>query len=386
MYKRYFGLTRAPFSIAPDPRFLYMSRQHEEAMAHLLYGIRGDGGFVLLTGEVGAGKTTICRRILDTLSSNIATAFIMNPTLSVRELLAAVCDEFGIEHPRKPSIKGLVDRITLFLLKLNAGHKKAVLILEEAQNLKSEVLEQVRLLTNLETNERKLLQIILIGQPELRERLARPDMRQLSQRIVARFHIDALSKPDVFRYVDHRVAVARETMSEAEKAVFDGRAEEAPELMEEIVAEEQDTPGKDPAPPPDDRALFSRSALNSLYACSGGIPRLINLICDRALLGAFVQNRRIVDRATLLKAAAEVLDCPRPETRRDWRLHFTAALLAGACLVLLYVLFNGFTPPPKEFLAKSVRRLWHAQTTGESAQKKPRGNPGAPETLRAPVK
>ncbi len=320
MYRRYFGLKRSPFSIAPDPRYLYMSPQHKEALAHLLYGIRSEGGFVLLTGEVGAGKTTICRRILETLSKNIVVAFIINPTLSVEELLAAVCDEFGLAYPRKANVKAYVDRINEFLLELNAGRKKAILLIDEAQNLKDEVLEQIRLLTNLETNERKLLQIILIGQPELRDRLARPDLRQLSQRIVARCHLDALSRSDIFGYVHHRIAVAR-----------GGRP-------------------KQDAPPTAEPALFSSSALNSLYVCSGGIPRLINLICDRALLGAFVQHKQIVDKKTLLRAAAEVLGRRPPEEGRKWKIALAAAFLACAWLAFFYVFFNHFGPP-QTFLA-----------------------------------
>ncbi len=347
MYKRYFGLKRAPFSIAPDPRYLYMSPQHEEAMAHLLYGIRSDGGFVLLTGEIGAGKTTICRRILETLSNNIVVAFIINPTLSVGDLLAAVCDDFGIRYPRKTSVKDLVDRINGFLLELNATRKKAILVIDEAQNLKGEVLEQIRLLTNLETNERKLLQIILIGQPELRDRLAQPDMRQLSQRIVARHHIDALSKPEVARYVNHRIAVARGARSAASRSA---------------------------AVPTIDSGLFTRDALNSLYACSRGIPRLINLICDRALLGAFVRNNQIVDRATIIKAAGEVLGSLPPQAKGSWKIALTAGLLICACLGLLYVLLNGFTPHG-EFLTGDVGPMWQVRSTRDTAQAKLREIP-----------
>ena len=301
MYRKYFGIKRSPFSIAPDPRFLYMSEQHREALAHLLYGIRSEGGFVLLTGEVGTGKTTICRRVIQALHKNIVVAFIIHPTLSVAELLATICDEFGISYPRKTSIKGLVDRINAFLLDLNAKRKKAILIIDEAQNLSHEVLEQIRLLTNLETNERKLLQIILVGQPELRDKLARPELRQLAQRIVARCHLDALSKADVFLYVNHRLGVAG------------GRSE-----------------------------LFSQDALNSLYIYSGGIPRLINIICDRALLGAFVRQNEIVDRATLTKAAGEVFGRRLSGTDRKWRAVLTVVILICTGLGLLCYFFNGF--------------------------------------------
>ncbi len=299
MYRKYFGMKRSPFSIAPDPRFLYVSEQHREAMAHLLYGFRSDGGFVLLTGEVGTGKTTIVRHVLQAPHKDIVVAFIIHPALSVAELLAAICDEFGISYPKKTSIKDLVDRINAFLLDLNAKRKKAILIIDEAQNLSHDVLEQIRLLTNLETNERKLLQIILVGQPELRDKLARPELRQLAQRIVARCHLEALSKTDLFLYVNHRLGVAR------------GKSE-----------------------------LFSQDALNSLYVYSGGIPRLINIICDRALLGAFALQQETVDRATLAKAASEVLGPRLSGTGRRFKAVLTAAILICAGLGLFYYFFK----------------------------------------------
>lgn len=300
MYRKHFGMKRSPFSIAPDPRYLYMSEQHREALAHLIYGIRSDGGFVLLTGEVGTGKTTICRRLLETLAKNIVPAFIIHPTYSVAELLAAVCDEFGITYPRKTTIKFLVDRIHNFMLDLNTRRKKAILIIDEAQNLSQEVLEEIRLLTNLETNERKLLQIILVGQPELREKLAKPELRQLAQRIVARCHLGPLSKADLINYVNHRLTIAR------------GKGD-----------------------------IFSLDALNALYVYSRGIPRLINVICDRALLGAFVQGKDTVDRDILKKAAAEILGDRLPETEHKWQVAFLAVVLIGAAVGLLYYYFIG---------------------------------------------
>ena len=301
MYKKYFGLKMSPFSIAPDPRFLYLSGQHREALAHVLHGIRSDGGFVLLTGEIGTGKTTTCRCIIQTLEKHIVVAFIIHPALSVAELLAAICDEFGIAYPKKTTRKDLVDRINDFLLDLHAKRKRAILIIDEAQNLSHDVLEQIRLLTNLETNERKLLQIVLIGQPELRDKLAGPELRQLDQRIVARCHLVALSKTDVFLYVNHRLRVAG------------GRSE-----------------------------LFSKDALNSLYFYSSGIPRLINVICDRALLGAFVRQKQIVNRATLIQAANEVLGGRLPGTERRRKALMTAAVLICIWLGLMFYFFNGF--------------------------------------------
>lgn len=288
MYKKYFGIRKAPFSIAPDPRYLFMSEQHREALAHLLYGVKNNGGFVLLTGEVGTGKTTICRCLLEQLPKNCDIAYVIHPKISAIELLATICDEFRISYPKRATTKIFLDRINAYLLEAHANRRKALLIIDEAQNLSDEVLEQVRLLTNLETNERKLLQIILIGQPELRDKLARPEMRQLSQRIVARCHLGPLSKAEVAPYVNHRLAVAG------------------------IRTE-----------------LFSPKSLSILFKLSGGIPRIINAICDRALLGAFVQEKKRIEKSTLVKAAVEVLGKPAHSPRR--------VLMYAAGLVLLAV-------------------------------------------------
>jgi general secretion pathway protein A len=272
LYKDYFGLKDLPFSIAPDPSFLYMSIKHREALAHLVYGINSEGAFVLLTGEVGTGKTTICRCMLDRLPENCDTAFIMNPRLTDVELLATICDEIGIAYPEgTSSVKTLVDLINRCLLDSHAAGRKTLLIIDEAQNLSSEVLEQLRLLTNLETNRFKLLQIVLIGQPELRDLLAKPELRQLSQRITARFHLEPLSSREVADYIEHRLMIAGAH-----------------------------------------RRLFPAKAAGRLFRLSKGIPRLINLICDRALLGVYVQGKDSVDLVTLKKAAGEVLGAARP--------------------------------------------------------------------------
>lgn len=267
MYENYFGLAEIPFSIAPDPRYLYMSERHREAFAHLLYGIKRDGCFVLLTGEVGTGKTTICRCLLEQMPEDCDVAFIFNPKLTVEELLATICKEYGITCPNpRTTVKEYVDRINDYLLDAHAKGRKTVLIIDEAQNLSVQVLEQMRLLTNLETNRRKLLQVILLGQPELREMIARPSLRQLAQRITARYHLAPLSKHEVAAYVAHRLAVSGAHSK-----------------------------------------LFPSSTVDNLCRLSGGIPRLINVLCDRALLGAYIEGEPAVNRRILTKAAREVL-------------------------------------------------------------------------------
>jgi general secretion pathway protein A len=296
MYLEHFGLKESPFSIAPDPRYLYMSEGHREALAHLLYGINNDAGFVLLTGEVGAGKTTICRRLLEKIPQDVEIAFILNPKLSAAELLAAVCDEFRISYPEgNPSVKVLTDRINEYLLGVHASGRRAVLILEEAQNLAPEVLEQLRLLTNLETSRRKLLQIILLGQPELVDMLDRPGLQQLAQRITARYHLGPLSRDEISSYVNHRLAVAGCRVQ-----------------------------------------LFPPSLMPKLFRLSKGIPRLINVICDRALLGIFSQGKQVVDSRTLSVAAEEVFGKRlRILIPRSFRL-----VLAGLFLICCGVLIS----------------------------------------------
>ncbi len=266
MYKDYFGFKEDPFSIAPDPQFLYMSERHREALAHLIYGMKADSGFVLLTGEVGTGKTTVCRCLLGQIPENSEIAFILNPKLSAIELLATICDELGIPYPvDKTSAKVLVDLINRFLLDAHAKGKKTVLIIDEAQNLSIDVLEHIRLLTNLETDKNKLLQVIMLGQPELNHMLSRPELRQLAQRVTARYHLEPLAKEELLSYLQHRLAVAGV-----------------------------------------ERALFSKTAVNKLYKLTDGIPRLINLLCDRALLGAYVKGQSCVGPDLLKEAATEV--------------------------------------------------------------------------------
>jgi general secretion pathway protein A len=270
MYASFFGLKQDPFSIAPDPRYLYMSERHREALAHLLYGLGGGGGFVLLSGEIGTGKTTVCRCFLEQIPADCNVAYIFNPKLTAHELLRTVCDEFGIAHasqgPGGETIKDCIDPLNAYLLAAHAAGRHSVLIIDEAQNLSAEVLEQLRLLTNLETNERKLLQIILIGQPELRRMLARPELEQLAQRVIARFHLDALSAEETAQYIGHRLAVAGRT---------------------------------GPLP-------FDDKAMQRIHHLARGVPRRINLLCDRALLGAYAHGQPLVDRDIVDKAAQEV--------------------------------------------------------------------------------
>jgi general secretion pathway protein A len=318
MYKEYFGLEEMPFSIAPDPRYLYMSDQHREALAHLLYGFNSDGGFVLLTGNVGTGKTTICRCLLEQIPEKTAIAFIINPKLTVDELLAVICDEFGITYPPgNKSIKIFIDNINSYLLEAHAKDHRAVLIIDEAQNLSADVLEQLRLLTNLETNQAKLLQIILMGQPELRDKLSRPDLLQLSQRVIARYHLGALSKKEVAAYVSHRLTIA---------GVKD--------------------------------RLFTDAAIDKLYKSSGGVPRLINVLCDRALLGVFAHGKKRVTRSIIKKAASEVFGTGtfivRHRRALIWVMTLIMTAIVGGALTSIYFKKNepGKTEQPITIITK----------------------------------
>ena len=291
MYVSFFGLQHPPFSIAPDPRYLYMSERHREALAHLLYGVQAGGGFVLLTGEIGAGKTTVCRCFLEQVPAGCQVGYIVNPKLSVVELLQTVAEEFGIPLPPvadagSTTVKTWVDALNHHLLDAHAQGRHCVLIIDEAQHLAADVLEQLRLLTNLETHERKLLQIILIGQPELRDQLAAPGMEQLAQRVIARYHLQALSAAETAAYVAHRLAVA-------------GLA------------------GANP---------FDARALRQVHALTGGVPRRINLLCDRALLGAYAQGRARVDSRTVAQAAQEVFGPAAGPAGRGRRVALAAAL------------------------------------------------------------
>lgn len=287
MYLTHFGLHERPFSNTPDPGFVYLGTRHEEALAHLLYGVQEHGGFVQLTGEIGTGKTTVCRLLLERLPEGVDVALIVNPVLSPEELLAAVCDELGLkDESGTPNRKGLVDLLYRHLLTAHAAKRRIVLIVDEAQNLTVEALEQLRLLTNLETAKQKLLQIMLIGQPELVELLERPELRQLAQRITARYHLQPFTESETAAYVDHRMRLAGGTAD-----------------------------------------TFERGALREVHRLTDGVPRLINVICDRALLGAYAERSATVNRATVRAAATEVLGHRRRPPRR---LLATSALIALA--------------------------------------------------------
>jgi len=272
MYLGYFGLTERPFSIAPDPQYLYMSKRHKEAMAHLSYGLSQGGCFIVLTGEVGTGKTTLCRNLLGDLPENVDVALILNANINEQELLQTVCDELKIGYQSNDSQKQLLDHINRSLLAAFAENRQTVLIIDEAQLLSRDVLEQIRLLTNLETTKSKLLQIILIGQPELSDLLSRNDLRQLAQRVTARYHLGALKREEIEEYINFRLAVAG---------------------------------CKQP--------IFSRQALTQMHRLTEGIPRKINVLADHALLSAYANAQRLVDSKTIKTASRDVFITTRSE-------------------------------------------------------------------------
>jgi len=301
MYTRFFGLQEKPFAITPDPRYLYLSERHAEALAHLLYGINEAGGFIQLTGEVGTGKTTIIRSLLEQLPAHADVALILNPRVTPAEFLLTICEELRIPvpEPGRGSVKLLMDLIGRRLLDTHARGRRVVLIVDEAQNLSAHTLEQVRLLTNLETATTKLLQIILIGQPELRDLLARPELRQLAQRITARYHLNPLSQDETAGYVKHRMRVA-------------GATAEA----------------------------FTLAALREVHRLSGGVPRIINVICDRALLGAFTHEDHRVSGKLVRDAATQVYGRPMPAPWLRWAI---VGAIAGAVLLVAIGLWSMLT-------------------------------------------
>ena len=302
MYLSHYGLAEPPFAITPDPRFVFLSERHRDALAHLLYGIGqgGSGGFVQLTGEVGTGKTTLCRLVLEQLPENVRVALVLNPKQTPLELLETVCEELHIVAPgKRRSLKTQIDLLNEYLLQAYAQDLRVVLIIDEAQELSRELLEQVRLLTNLETSTQKLLQIVLLGQPELRETLARPALRQLTQRITARYHLTPLQPSETSAYLRHRITVAG-------GSVFP----------------------------------FEEAAVRRLHALSGGVPRLLNVLGERALLAGYVHGRGRVDVGLVNLAAAEVLPAQSADSSA-WRILGWCMVLGGAALLWLALSTQG---------------------------------------------
>ncbi|WP_133178676.1 ExeA family protein [Shewanella decolorationis] len=323
MYKAFYGLSDNPFSIAPNPHYLFLSDRHREALAHLTYGLGETGGFVLLTGEVGTGKTTVSRCLLGQLPDHTDTAFILNPSLTELELLATLCDELKISYGENPTLKQLTDHLSRFLLANHEKGRNTVLIIDEAQHLRPEVLEQLRLLTNLETDTKKLLQVILIGQPELQLLLKRQELRQLAQRITARYHLLPLNEDEIALYVLHRLQVA-------------GRFE----------------------------PLFTRKAIKVLHKYSGGIPRLINLLCERALMAGYAQSKVPIDHHMVRQAAAEVLGEEEPQPNK---LLWPSAI-AAALVVAFGVSYWLFTESPAVANVANSPVTLASQTTPEVTQ------------------
>jgi len=323
MYNNYFGLSEKPFTIAPNPQYLYMSKRHQEALAHMLYGLQGEGGIMVLTGEVGTGKTTICRSLLNQLPENTNVAYIINPRQSETEMLASLCDELHIACTEPSSIKSLTDALNQYLLETHAKGRHTVLIIDEAQNIDITVMEQLRLLTNLETNDKKLLQIMLLGQPELSDILQRQDLRQFAQRITSRYHLTPLDKAEVTAYVNHRLTIAG----------------------------------------CENQTIFSKVVLSLLYDYSGGIPRLINLIADRALLGAYASESKQVNKQMLQQAKLEVMGelSKQTHTSRPFVLPYLFVFIAT--LAALWAWNETQTPQHPTASNITAQPSLHVQTT-----------------------
>ncbi len=340
MYTSFFGLNEKPFAITPDPRYLFMSERHGEALAHLVYGVTESGGFMQLTGEVGTGKTTLVRTLLQNkLPTNADVAVVLNPRLSVIEFLETICEELGILAPEnRGSVKALVDSLNQQLLKAHAEGRRVILVVDEAQNLSRDVLEQVRLLTNLETSKQKLLQIILIGQPELRDLLAREDLRQLAQRITGRYHLEPLSRDETAQYIEHRLRVA-------------GALGE----------------------------VFDSSAKREVFRLTQGVPRLINVICDRALLGAYSKETRRVNRRLVRRAAAEIKGIPYASPL----LRLVTPVIGGVAIAVivasLWPLVGERSDPATRTPARTVAASEVAAAPASATQPEPAAEPQVAE-------
>jgi general secretion pathway protein A len=325
MYTSFFGLAEKPFAITPDPRYLYLSERHAEALAHLLYGINESGGFIQLTGEVGTGKTTVVRTLLSRVPHHADVAVILNPRVTPVEFLLTICEELGlaIAEADRDSVKQMVDALNRRLLNAHAEGRRIIVLVDEAQNLSIDVLEQVRLLTNLETPTQKLLQIILIGQPELRELLDRTDLRQLAQRITGRYHLMPLSREETKGYVRHRLRVAGATQD-----------------------------------------IFTPGALSELHRLSLGIPRVINVACDRALLGAYTQETKKITASLVRRAAGEVYGRRFFPTWLGWLVGSLAAIALAATLFLSWQFWRHQSP-----VLSASRAIKSAAATHAAASK-----------------
>ena len=328
MFQRYFGLARDPFSISPDPAFLYPSDQHRQALAHLKYGLQREGGFILLTGEVGTGKTTLTRLLLEQVPANFRLAYILNARLGVEDLLASICKELAVAMPDGGGHRQMVDQLYQNLLQAHTEGYKTLVVIEEAQNLDASVLETLRLLTNLETNTAKLLHILLVGQPELLETLRQPSLRQLDQRVVSRHHLQPLRAGDVRHYVSHRMKAAGAS-----------------------------------------RPVFSADAIAALQRLSGGIPRKINLIAERSLMGSYASNLHRVGRKQVNRAAAEVFGQAVPRQRYLLRAALLPGLALVAGLLLWQTLPPDFDPQPLPAPSAAIERAaMHSPASDQNQQ------------------
>ncbi|MCB9772583.1 MAG: AAA family ATPase [Candidatus Omnitrophica bacterium] len=275
MYKEFYNFSEQPFSVTSDPEFFFPSQRHEEAFSHLVYGIQERKGILIITGEIGTGKTTICRTLLGRLHTNIKTALVLNPYFSELQLLQFIVKDLGITGDFRSKLS-LISLLNNFLIEQSTLGNNVVLVIDEAQNLKINQLEQIRLLSNLETEKEKLLQIILVGQPELQEKLKLPALRQLTQRVAVRYHILPLDRNDVGRYIEHRVKIA-------------GR------LPLDIEIPHDNLPVR-----------FTDRSVEIIFGHSQGTPRVINIICDRALLLGYVTGSKVIDENITLKAVREI--------------------------------------------------------------------------------
>ncbi|MCU7921264.1 MAG: AAA family ATPase [Candidatus Thiodiazotropha sp. (ex Dulcina madagascariensis)] len=342
MFQDYFGIAEDPFSITPDPKYLYLSERHRNGFAHLLYGVTEGGGFMQLTGDVGTGKTLLCRKLLAELPEAVDVAFIFNPRMSPLELVAAICDELKILYPTGcSSIKDVVDFLNAYLLESHSQGRRTVVIIDEAQNLSYESLEQVRLLTNLETPTQKLLQIILVGQPELRSLLQRAELRQLAQRVTARYHLTPLSRSETRAYVLHRLKVAGI-----------------------------------------DRPLFTPGALRLLYKLSGGVPRVINILCNRGMLLGFGKNTARITRRMIKQVSDELSGIGEETVRKPYWVGVTAVIVSIALAGLFLsepVLFPGRSAKLSSVEAQTEHRLEKEVESDVQSVDAEAENPGAVE-------